>query len=290
MAMHKEPRQRYASVEEFSADIGRHLEHRPVKARKSTLAYRTSKFTRRHKVEGVAAALMLLLLIGGILLARWEARRAAERTRAEWHSEHVKFRRSVAVLGFKNLSGRPDVAWLSTALSQMLTTELAAGEKLRMIPGENVAQMKINLSLPDAETLAPETLTRVRKNLAADLVVLGSYLDLGRESGGQIRLDLRLQDATAGETITEVAETGTEATLFDLVSRAGAQLREKLGLGVVSTADATAVSASLPSDARAARLYAEGLAKLRVFDALAARAQLERAVADDPNHALAHSA
>src|SRR2546426_8593571 len=32
-------------------------------------------------------------------------------------------------LGFKNLSGRPDEAWLSTALSEMLTTELAAGDR-----------------------------------------------------------------------------------------------------------------------------------------------------------------
>ena len=47
-------------------------------------------------------------------------------------------RRSIAVLGFRNVSGRPDAAWLSTAFSEMLTTELAAGEQLRTIPGENV--------------------------------------------------------------------------------------------------------------------------------------------------------
>src|SRR5215469_5452046 len=48
----------------------------------------------------------------------------------------LKTRRSVAVLGFKNLSGRSDDAWLSTALSEMLSTELAAGERLRTIPEE----------------------------------------------------------------------------------------------------------------------------------------------------------
>ena len=289
-ALHKEPRRRYASVEEFSTDIERHLEHRPVKARKSTLLYRSSKFVRRHKVEFVAATLMMLVIIGGTLVARWEGRRAAERARSEWRGTQVHARRSVAVLGFKNLSGRSDVAWLSTALSQMLTTELGAGEKLRTIPGENVAQMKINFALPDAETLAPETLARVRKNLATDLVLLGSYLDMGKESGGQIRLDLRLQDAAMGETIAEVAENGTEAALFNLVTRAGTHLREKLGLEQVSASEAVTVSAALPSNLRAARLYSEGLDKLRVFDALAARALLEKAVADDPNHALAHSA
>jgi TolB-like protein len=41
----------------------------------------------------------------------------------------IRMRRSVAVLGFKNLSGTADEAWLSTALSEMLTTELAAGDQ-----------------------------------------------------------------------------------------------------------------------------------------------------------------
>jgi hypothetical protein len=48
-------------------------------------------------------------------------------------------RPSIAVLGFRNLSDRPGDAWLSIALSEWLTTELAAGEKLRAIAGENVA-------------------------------------------------------------------------------------------------------------------------------------------------------
>lgn len=202
----------------------------------------------------------------------------------------VKARRSVAVLGFKNLSGRADASWLSTALSEMLTTELAAGGKVRTIPGENIAQMKINFSLADADSYSKETLARIRTNLGADLVVLGSYTVLGKETSGQIRLDLRLQDAEAGETIASAAETGTETKLFELVSLAGAHLREKLGLGGVSAAEANMVKAELPSNPEAARLYAEGLAKLRRFDALAARELLAKATATDPQHALAHSA
>jgi eukaryotic-like serine/threonine-protein kinase len=46
----------------------------------------------------------------------------------------------------------------------------------------------------------------------------------------------------------------------------------------------------LPANAEAARLYVEGLEKLRVFEALAARDLLQQAVVADPNHALAHSA
>jgi DNA-binding winged helix-turn-helix (wHTH) protein/tetratricopeptide (TPR) repeat protein len=199
-------------------------------------------------------------------------------------------RRSVAVLGFRDLSGRPEDAWLSTALAEMLNTELAAGEKVRLVPGEDVARTKQDLHLPDAESLSKDTLSRLHKSLGTDVVVLGSYTSLGGKSKGSIRVDLRLQDAVAGETVAEMATTGTEDDLFNLVSRAGTQLREKLGLGAVSTAEAVSVKAALPANAEAARLYAEGLARLRVFDALAARDLLQQAVVADPKYPLARAA
>jgi len=58
----------------------------------------------------------------------------------------------------------------------------------------------------------------------------------------------------------------------------------------MTEAEAGAVRASVASNSEAARLYAQGLAKLRVFDALGARELFGRAVAADPNYALAHSA
>lgn len=205
-------------------------------------------------------------------------------------SPSPKSRRSVAVLGFRNLSGRPDKAWLSTALSEMVSTELAAGEKLRLISGEDIAYTKINLPIADADSLSRNTLARLHKSLGSDLVVLGSYTVLGEKSDGRIRLDLRLQDTVAGETVADLALVGSEADLFDLVSQAGARLREKLGVEAVSPVEAVSVRASLPSNREAARLYSEGLARLRVFDALEARDLLQRAVAADLKYPLAHSA
>ena len=89
-----------------------------------------------------------------------------------------------------------------------------------------------------------------------------------KQPGTRIRLDVRLQDTVAGETIADVAVVGSEADLFDLVSQAGSQLREKLGVEAVSPVEAVSVRASSPSNREAARLYSEGLARLRVFDAL----------------------
>jgi len=199
-------------------------------------------------------------------------------------------RPSVAVLGFKNLSGDPQEAWLSTAFSNWLMTELAAGEQLRAIPAEGVVRMKMELALPDVDSLGKDTLSRIRKNLGTDYVVVGSYAELGARSEGQIRLDLRLQDTQSGETVGAFSESGTEARLLDLVSRAGEHLRGKLGVRAVTKEEAAEVAIAVPVKAETAKLYSEGLEKLRVFDALGARALLTKALATEPDYAPSHAA
>jgi eukaryotic-like serine/threonine-protein kinase len=74
--LRKEPERRYASVEQFSADILRHLEGMPVTARPDTFGYRTSKFLGRNKIAVVSAGLITLALIGGVIGTSWQAVRA----------------------------------------------------------------------------------------------------------------------------------------------------------------------------------------------------------------------
>jgi tetratricopeptide (TPR) repeat protein len=278
-AIDKDPDRRYQSARELRVDLER-------------IGTGTNPVIPVHRARwGILAG----AVVGGlVLLAVFNVGGVRDRVMGRGASpaamKAVKGRRSVAVLGFKNLSGKAEEAWISTALGEMLTTELAAGDQLRTVPGENVARMKIDLSLSDADSFGNETLARIRTHLGNDLVVLGSYLALGKEGGAKIRLDLRLQDTTAGETIASVSESGTEGELSELIVRTGAELRRKLGLPGVSPDEATDVRVALPSTPEAARLYAEGVAKLRVFDALAAKDLLEKAIAADPNHALAHSA
>jgi DNA-binding winged helix-turn-helix (wHTH) protein/tetratricopeptide (TPR) repeat protein len=239
-----------------------------------------------------AIGLCLLLVAGGMVYLRLnslEPRSPAGR-KAMVDALPLQPRKSVAMLGFKNLSARPDAAWVSTALSEMFSAELAAGEQLRTVPGENVTRARIDMSLPDSDSYAPDTLSRIRRTLGADYVVVGSYFVTGQHPGARVRLDLRLQDTASGATLATLSEAGTEDDLDDLVSSLGARLRQKLGLGVVSAQDAGSVRAVQPSAEEAAQLYAEGLAKLRMFDAQGARDLLEQAVAIDPNYALAHAA
>lgn len=259
-----------------------------VGARNNTsAAAANSDHLRRY---GVVAALVLVLVGAAIYGFRSLPRHASTKAEAASSVPPIRVRRSVAVLGFRNLPGRPEDNWLSPAFSEMLNTELAAGGGLRMISGEDVSRAKRELPLTDEDSLARGTLERLRTNSGADVVVLGSYTRLPSNGENRIRLDIRLQDTLRGETISEQAITGNENELFELASQAGASLRQGLGVSSISPEATNAARAALPSNEQAARLYTQGRAKLWAYDFLGARDSLVKAIAADPNYPLSHAA
>ncbi len=90
MALRKEPERRYSSVVALSEDIERHLEGRPVRARKDTFFYRASKLLQRRYRELGALGLVLGLL-GGFAYDRTiqQTRTAVERDRAAQISDFM---------------------------------------------------------------------------------------------------------------------------------------------------------------------------------------------------------
>lgn len=77
MALRKEPERRYLSLQQFADDVERHLEGRPVIARKETLTYLTRKFVRRNPLATFSSAVALLVLLGFSMLTQAQSRRIA---------------------------------------------------------------------------------------------------------------------------------------------------------------------------------------------------------------------
>jgi DNA-binding winged helix-turn-helix (wHTH) protein len=103
-----------------------------------TIKEESSRVWRRFLGAGVVAILLM-----GCFGWYWHKRSAGERAGAEG-VPMAPARRSVAVLNLQNLSGRAEEKWLATGLSEMLSTELAAGERPSMSgrrrPASTVAQ------------------------------------------------------------------------------------------------------------------------------------------------------
>ncbi len=90
-ALRKEPERRYASVEQLADDVRRHLEGRPIKARKDTVSYRAGKFLSRHRVGvGLAAAVTATVFAAAVMTIRSARVAQVQHREAERHFNEVR--------------------------------------------------------------------------------------------------------------------------------------------------------------------------------------------------------
>jgi serine/threonine protein kinase len=219
MALRKEPERRYQSVDQFSEDIQRHLEDRPVLARKDTLGYRSSKFIGRNKLALAAGALVLFSLIAGIIATSWQAQRATrEKARAERRFNQVRTLANSVLFDYhdaiKALPGATKVRerLVKDALTYLdslageaqddpaLQRELAAayervGEVLGGSSGGNlgdapgaVAAQKKALRIREVLASANPRDPQARRDLASSYKKLGRLPDPANPDGGEQHL------------------------------------------------------------------------------------------------------
>jgi WD40 repeat protein/predicted Ser/Thr protein kinase len=111
-ALEKDKARRYISAGELAADIRRHLNNEPIRARPPSALYQLRKFARRHKalVAGVLSV-FVALLAGTVvsLLFAWRAehnaQRAAEKEQvANFHSYRARIAAAVAALSVHDVA------------------------------------------------------------------------------------------------------------------------------------------------------------------------------------------
>ena len=193
-------------------------------------------------------------------------------------------RPGVAVLSPVNLSGNQADLWLSAALRELIGTELSAGGRTRIPPGELVSRAEQSLPIRPVAGLAPDTLASVAKTLDVETVLTGSYVVAGETGNRQIRVDLHIQgqrDADSGEGISE---TGSPDRLLELTGRLGTRLRQRLRLQ-----ESPALAArNSPAASPAGPFYYSGIQRMNAYDPLGALVYLDKAIAADPNEPLSH--
>ena len=158
-ATKKAPTERYASAAAFADDLRRFLANEPVSARPDTVAYRTSKFVRRHRLGTALAGITLAALTASVIISAIETRLAsqaavnavAERARADTAARRAEEQRDLA---FAGIARSQDITELTSFLlgealpddRPELTTEvLLRGVSMvrgaKSIPADRRAQM-----------------------------------------------------------------------------------------------------------------------------------------------------
>lgn len=264
--------------------------HEPSRTTSADAAIQNvSRWTRIRAPIIYALASTVFVAAAVLAWKRWAGPRQAASASSTSPVSAVHLRRSVAVLGFQSLSAYATESWLGTALSEMLSTELAGGDELRLVSAEEVANLRAYSPWARVDTLDRESTSRIGTALSSDLIVLGSYATIGNPQHGQLRVDVRLQDCRTGEVVSEIAEIGATEDLFGIVSRIGVKLRNRLGIRRMPDSDEVLAQASLPANPEAARFYSLGLDKLRAYEFPLARGFFEQAIAAEPKSAVAHA-
>lgn len=137
-AMRKEPQRRYASVEQFSEDLHRHLANLPVSAHEDSFRYRTEKFVRRN-VVAVAAATMTLLILLAALIVTTIAFRQARNERAVAESRFEDVRKLAHTFLFDVHDSIQNLAGSTPARALIVNTGTAYLDRLANAPMSNSA-------------------------------------------------------------------------------------------------------------------------------------------------------
>jgi len=228
--------------------------------------------------RGLALAAATMILLAAALLT-WHPglpwRRVSTAAAAD---------RTVAVVGFNNLSQAAKDAWLAPALTAMLAAELGAADHIRVLPDEVVRDAIRTLGAPLAGGYGRATLAKLRERLSADYVVSGSYL-VAASADPSVRVDVELQDAKSGALIGTLSHQADLAALNSLVNQAGATLRERLGGRMPSATLLALIANAQPPTTDVARRLGLAQAAMERYDAARARDELLEAVAEAPGFA-----
>jgi len=209
-AIRKEKDRRYTSVEQFSEDIGRHLEGRAVLARKGTISYRAAKFVKRHKAGVIAAALAVLTLIGGMAAIVRESRlERMQRARAERRFNDVRTLASSlfdvhdAIANLPgSVAGRKMIVGMSLKYLDSLAGEASGDASLQRELGDAYARIADIQGRPGTENLGDlkGALASYEKSVQITQTILaGSHSDQDKHDLGALYIRI-------GHTLTNTGD------------------------------------------------------------------------------------
>jgi eukaryotic-like serine/threonine-protein kinase len=265
MALRKEPERRYQSVDELSEDIRRHLEARPVLARRDTLIYRGTKFVRRNAVLVGGGSICVLLVLVIIWLAR-----------PQFTTPMPAPQKSIAVLPFQNLSADPGNAYLADGIQEEILTRLSKIADLKVISRASVQRYKSK----------PANLREVAQQLRVAHILEGTV----QKAADQVRVNVELINAQTDSYLWADEFDRNFVDIFSTESEIATKIAQTLQ-AKLSGSERRAIAAHPTKNTEAHDLYLKGRYQWRNFYAPGyerVREYYEKAIALDPSYAPAY--
>jgi serine/threonine protein kinase/tetratricopeptide (TPR) repeat protein len=189
---------------------------------------------------------------------------------------------SVAVLEFQNIARDPEVDWLGTGIAETLISDLRKIRNLQIIAPERV-RAAIRAS---ADPANPD-LRELGRALQARWIIGGSF----QRAGARLRITPRMEVVATGEIISSGKLDGSWDDVFELQDRVTAAVIAAFQVQVDSSTEERIADAATVQ-MQAFEQYSLGRRQFNQMGRNAleeARQCFQRALASDPDYALAHS-
>jgi tetratricopeptide (TPR) repeat protein len=230
------------------------------------------------------AALVILVTVAGVYLVRRRSSQASSLTSVTLPQNPGK--RSVAVMYFDNQSNSSDLDWLREGLADMLITDLSRSKNLAVLSRQQLQLLLERSGRSEHSDIQLDEALDIAHKSQAQVVILGSFARLGE----QIRVDVRLHDARDGQLLTAermvVEQPAQILTQIDLLCL---ELASHLSGGASEPASNTALVSVMTNNLEAYRDYSLGVEKSQAKHSEEAIAFLQKAVALDPEFAMAYA-
>jgi DNA-binding winged helix-turn-helix (wHTH) protein/TolB-like protein/Tfp pilus assembly protein PilF len=188
-------------------------------------------------------------------------------------------RKALAVIEIENHSQDPGLNWLGDGVVDLLTSDLAQANNLDIISSERVRGL-VGHQVKPGQALAASQAQAVAQKAGADLFISGGLLKMGQG----LRLDLRVQDTASGKVLlSEKMEGESPQAVFSMVDATADRIVSRLSPGEPQPS-----GGRLTSSFEALRAYEESIGDYNRSLDEEATASLQRAVALDPQFAMAY--
>lgn len=189
---------------------------------------------------------------------------------------------SVAVMPFSSSLTDPDLEWLSTGVSELLTTGLAGLSSIRVVSGQRLFDLLRQEGREDATEIPADLATRLTRKAGARFMIDGSVLG----SRDDLVMTADLVNVETGDV--EASSRVRGADVFALVDRIAADLSAQIAGAPIEPTEMTPVASFTTRDPEAYREYLLAVQAGRRFHPVEAVERLQRAVEIDSTFALAY--
>jgi DNA-binding winged helix-turn-helix (wHTH) protein/TolB-like protein/Flp pilus assembly protein TadD len=233
----------------------------------------------------IYVAVLAILVLGGALTTYLLRRSAGRSSLSDVTLPVSPGRKPLAVMYFDNQSGSTDLEWLREGLADMLIASLSRSKQLNVLSRQQLFILLERIGHRPADPIRLDDAIEIGRKSQAEVIVLGSFARLG----DKIRINVSLYNTSNGQqTASESIVADRPSDILTQVDLLSFKLSNQLGASIAG-ADKTALAGVMTENLEAYRYYSLALEKTQALHNQEAITLLEKAVALDPEFAMAHA-